>query len=278
MSTELPVCETLALKRNGSVLELRLNRPDQRNAMTLQMGEELSAVLTQIADDRSIRSLVIRGNGKVFCAGGDIKGFAENFKGSAASSQFIRDENRNFGRLLEQLNVLPQTVIMLIHGAAMGGGMGLVACADVAITTQDAKFSLSETSLGLIPAQIAPFIVDRIGVAKSRQLMLTGSLINGQQAGDIGYVDYAETDMAAAEHRLQQVLTQVNRCAPSANAYTKAIIMHRRDNSLSSTLDLAADFFGEVMLGEEGREGVSSFIEKRRPEWVESRELSGAEQ
>jgi len=277
MSVQLSSYENLELHRCGSTLELVLNRPDQRNAMTRELGEEMSAVLTEIADDRSIRALVIRGSGKVFCAGGDIKGFSRIFQEKSLPSKEITEENRGFGSLLEQLNTLPQTVIMLVHGAAMGGGMGLVACADVAISTADAKFSLTETSIGLIPAQIAPFIVDRIGVALSRRLMLTGSLISGEEAASIGYVDYAEVDKAAAERRLQKVLAQVNRCAPSANAHTKAIIMHRRDNSLSSTLDLAAGLFGTVMLSDEGREGVSSFVEKRKPNWIDTEKLGGVD-
>jgi len=272
MSSQLSSYENLELRRSGSVLELVLNRPDQRNAMTRKLGEEMSAVLSEIGSDRSIRALVVRGNGKVFCAGGDIKGFSRIFQEKNLPEKEITEENRGFGTLLEQLNTLPQTVIMMVHGAAMGGGMGLVACADVAISTADAKFSLTETSIGLIPAQIAPFIVDRIGVALSRRLMLTGSMIDGEEAARIGYVDYVEANETAAEYRLQQVLAQINRCAPTANAHTKAIILHRRDNSLSSTLDLAADLFGAVMQSEEGREGVGSFVEKRKPLWVESAE------
>lgn len=272
MTIEFPSFETLLLNRSGSVLELFLNRPDKRNALTREMGEELSKICTLISDDRTIRTLVIRGSGKVFCAGGDIKGFRRIFQGDGVQAADITAENRGFGALLEQINTLPQTVVMLIHGAAMGGGMGLVAVADIAISISDTKFSLTETSIGLIPAQIAPFIFDRIGLALSRRLMLTGSLISGEEAASIGYVDYAEPDMEAAELRLHKVLAQINRCAPSANAHTKAILMHRRDNSLSSTLDLAADLFGDVMLGEEGREGVSSFVEKRKPNWVENGE------
>ncbi|NQD96966.1 enoyl-CoA hydratase/isomerase family protein, partial [Pseudomonas sp. CrR25] len=167
---ELPSCETLLLERDGGVLHVTLNRPDCRNAMSLAMVTELRRVLVAVRENLAVRTLVLRGVGGHFCAGGDIKDMATaRAAGPAAYSEL----NRAFGSLLEQAQALPQVVVAVLEGAVLGGGLGLACVSDIAIARQDAQFGLPETSLGVLPAQIAPFVVARIGLTQARRLALT---------------------------------------------------------------------------------------------------------
>ncbi len=162
----LPHCETLLLEPVEGVLRITLNRPQSRNAMSLAMVGELRAVLAAVRDDRSVRALVLRGAGGHFCAGGDIKDMAG---ARAAGAEAYRTLNRAFGSLLEEAQAAPQLLVALVEGAVLGGGFGLACVSDVAIAAADAQFGLPETSLGILPAQIAPFVVRRIGLTQARR-------------------------------------------------------------------------------------------------------------
>lgn len=266
--TRLPEPTMLKLDRQGANLHLTLNNPERKNALSGEMVNEMIEVLDAIAPDRSIRSLIMRGEGGTFCAGGDIKGFKAGFQADA-DPVAIAASNRTFGDFLIRLNNLPQTVIMLVDGAAMGGGLGLTCVSDVAICDVDTRFSMTETSLGIPPAQIAPFVVERLGVTQSRRLMLTGARFKGAEAAELGLVHFCEADRAGMDARLESVLDQMDRCAPAANAATKDIVMTSRRESLSDTLDMASRHFADCMLSDEGKEGVSAFLEKRKANWIE---------
>ena len=177
--TKLPEVYSLILEREGSVLKIWFNRPEAKNALNTEMTEELVAVLDAVYDDRTIRSIVLRGKGGIFCAGGDIKGFKSGMQTVDASE--VAKGNRAFGEVMVKLNEQPQVVIILVEGAAIGGGLGLVCVGDVTLVTADAQFRLSETSLGIPPAQIAPFVTERVGLTQARRLMLTGARFNGDE-------------------------------------------------------------------------------------------------
>lgn len=266
--TRLPETTMLLLNREGSRLDLTLNNPERRNALSGEMVDELHQVLDAIAPDRTIRTVVMRGAGGMFCAGGDIKGFKAGFQADA-DPKAIAASNRTFGDFLIKLNNLPQVVVMLVEGAAMGGGLGLVCVSDVAIATAETRFSMTETSLGIPPAQIAPFVAERLGLTQSRRLMLTGARFKGETAAELGLVHFCEADTAALEARLDEVLGEIDRCAPAANAATKDIVLTSRREPLEATLDMAADHFAACMLSDEGREGVGAFLEKRKASWIE---------
>lgn len=272
MTEKLPDCTALALERRGSVLHVTLNRPDTRNAMDGAMVAELLAVTQAVRGDRSLRTLVLRGAGGTFCAGGDIKGFKANMQASVpepgAADPVVR-QNRAFGDFLIALNELPQTVVMVVEGAAFGGGLGLVCVSDIAIAARDTRFALSETGLGLPPAQIAPFVVQRIGLTQARRLMMSGARFDGAQACELGLVHEVAADAAALEVALARVLDQIGRCAPAANAATKEILFAAQRDPLPEVLDMAALHFAACMRGAEGREGVAAFLEKRPASWVE---------
>ena len=162
--TDLPETKDLILEAQGSVLTIWFNRPQAKNSLSSEMVSELHAVLDVAAQDASLRTLIIRGKGGVFCAGADIKGFKSGLQDVEPNAEDVARGNRFFGDLMIKLNEQPQTVIMLVEGAAIGGGLGLCCIGDVTIVTRDAKFRLSETSLGIPPAQIAPFVTERVGL------------------------------------------------------------------------------------------------------------------
>jgi len=264
MST-LPACDTLLLELHNGVLHITLNRPGSRNAMSLQMVEELRAVLAQVRDDRNVRALVLSGAGGHFCAGGDLKDMADARDRGAAA---YRDLNRAFGALLEEAQRAPQVLITLLQGAVLGGGFGLACVSDIAIAEHQAQFGLPETSLGLLPAQIAPFVVKRIGLTQARRLALTAARFDGIEARRLGLVHFVEHDPQALAQRLDEVLAHVLCCAPGANAATKALLLASDEEPQGPLLDRAADSFSAAVTGAEGIEGTMAFVQKRKPAWA----------
>lgn len=263
--SSLPDYQTLLLELHGGVLHITLNRPDSRNAMSLQMVSELRAVLASVRDDRSVRALVLSGAGGHFCAGGDIKDMAS---ARAQGADAYRELNRAFGALLEEAQHAPQVLITVLQGAVLGGGFGLACVSDIAIADHQAQFGLPETSLGLLPAQIAPFVVQRIGLTETRRLALTAARFDGQQARRLGLVHFVEQDPQALAERLDEVLQHVLCCAPEANAMTKQLLLASAGQPSSELLDEAAQWFSEAVTGEEGIEGTMAFVQKRKPRWA----------
>lgn len=263
----LPDCQELLLDYAAGVLTVTLNRPHKRNAMNAQLVDELMAVFYAIEDDRSVRAVVLRGSEGNFCSGGDIGGMQTRPEdASRAAWEF----NRGFGRLITRVNRAPQVVIVLLEGAVLGGGFGLACVSDVAIADRSAKFAMPETGLGIIPAQIAPFVVTRIGITQARRLALLGERVDGQAALQLGLVHYLTGSDAEMQEVLATVLKQVRRCAPGANAATKALMLAVGDVELERLLDGAADSFVTAMQGPEGQEGTQAFLEKRSPAWAQS--------
>ncbi|MGV8918348.1 MAG: enoyl-CoA hydratase/isomerase family protein [Pseudomonas sp.] len=261
----LPSCQTLLLDNHGGVLHISLNRPESRNAMSLEMVGELRAVFAAVREDLQIRVLVLSGSGGHFCAGGDVKDMA---KARSHGAEAYRELNRAFGSLLEEAERTPQVLVAVLDGAVLGGGFGLACVSDIAIAHHQAQFGLPETSLGLIPAQIAPFVVKRIGLTQTRRLALTAARFDGEEAGRLGLVHFVERDAQAMAERLSEVLDLVLRCAPGANAATKALLLATAELPLNSVLDQAAEAFSQAIVGSEGVEGTMAFVQKREPDWA----------
>lgn len=268
----LPECQTLLLRREGWRLHVTLDRPEARNAMSFAMVRELGAVFAAIAGDRSVRAVVLRGAGGNFCAGGDIKDMA----GARAAEPGpdgrdpLAATNRIFGEMLTRIEESPQAVIAVLEGAVMGGGFGLCCVSDVAIAASDAKLRLPETGLGVPPAQIAPFIVRRVGLSQARRLAVTGGSLGAEEARALGLV-HEVAGAGELDAALQRVLAEVGRCAPEAVATTKRLVLAAsgapRGDALAALLDAAADDFARAARGPEGVEGMLAFIQKRPAAW-----------
>lgn len=267
----LQVDDSIQLEQQGSILTLWLNRPESRNAMSLNMVNALQQVFAHIADDVSIRAVILRGKGGHFCAGGDIKDMAALRVEAAnvGSLQPYVDFNRRFGAMIEQVDQAPQTVVAILEGAVLGGGFGLACVSDIAISRDNAQFGLPETGLGVLPAQIAPFVVKRIGLTQARRLALLGSRFNGETAQKLGVIHEVVRDDIELEQLLADTIQQIKRAAPLASRNTKALLHRTLNESLDSLLDAAAQQFAQAVGGAEGQEGTMAFIQKRLPNWTE---------
>ena len=267
---ELAKTEKLLLEMDPGWLTIWLNSPENRNALSAQLSAELRQTLEAVRDDRSVRGITLRGKGGIFCAGADLKSMHRDGK-SASHADVVRF-SRSGGELFALINTMPQVVLVLVEGAAIAGGLGITCCADVVAVTGDSRFTLSETTLGIAPAQIAPFVVQRLGLNSARRLMLTGARFTGAEAKELGLADYVVEDAAGLNAVEAEIRKSVMRCAPNANAISKDIVLHAPRLSGEEMLDFAAEGFAACLLSDEGREGISSFIEKRKPAWAEKRD------
>lgn len=266
----LDVDDSIQLEQEGSILTLWLNRPESRNAMSLNMVNTIQQVFAHISDDASIRAVILRGKGGHFCAGGDIKDMAalRVEAANAGSLQPYVDFNRRFGAMIEYVDQAPQTVVVVLEGAILGGGFGLACVSDIAISRNDAQFGLPETGLGILPAQIAPFVVKRIGLTQARRLALLGLRFNGEAALTYGVVHQVAQNDAELEQQLAETIQLIKRAAPLASRATKVLLHRTLNEPLTVLLDDAAQQFAQAVSGAEGQEGTMAFIQKRLPNWT----------
>lgn len=255
------------VRRASGVLFATLNIPATRNALAPEVVAALAAAVEQAESDPEIRALVLRGAGGIFSAGGNVGNFQARLQADASQEDPVATRNRQFGYFMERLSVLPVPVIAAVDGAAMGGGMGLACAADIVLATRDARFALSETTLGIIAAQIAPFVVQRLGAVATRRLGLTGERVSGQSAVAIGLADQLAEDSAELDALIAEWLTRIGRCGPHANRIFKTLVGRCGQEPVSPLLDEASRLFAQCMR-REGAEGVAAFREKRDANWV----------
>ena len=267
MSVELVGFQTLALQRQDAVLHVTLNRPEVRNAMSLAMVRELHTVLGQSEMSSGTRVLVLRGAGGHFCAGADLKDMVQARAQLADDPQALVKTNAAFGELCVAFANTPLAIVAVLEGSVMGGGLGLACVADVALAGTSAQFRLPETSLGLVPAQIAPFLVERLGFAEAKRLAVTGGRLDAQQALDLRLV-HAVHASGALGSALDAVLDTLLQCAPGAVAATKALMAKARFAAPATLVQEAASLFSQAALGPEGTEGTLAFLQKRKPSWA----------
>jgi len=264
-----PDPKDLLLERQDDWLTIWLNRPDVRNALSNPMLEELLRTLDAIAEDPGLRGLTFRGSGGTFCAGGDLKGFRAMFHGEAGSHAAVAATSRLVGDLFRRIEAMPQVVVMLVEGAAMAGGFGMVCAGDVVAVTRDAKFALTETTIGIPAAQIAPLVVRRMGLKTARRLMLTAARFDGSEAEALGLADFVAEDAAGLAAIEADIRRGVRRCGRTANAVTKEIVLATTRLEGQEMIDFAAEGFARCMITDEAREGIGAFLEKRKPSWAE---------
>jgi isohexenylglutaconyl-CoA hydratase len=265
--TNLPETKTLELDVKQGWLTIWFNQPENRNALSDKLVAELAAVLKCVRDDRSVRGITLRGRGGVFCAGADLKNFKENFQQSGDRAAIIRMSS-GAAEIFDLVNTAPQVVIALIEGAAMAGGFGLACCADAVICESGARFAMTETAIGISPAQISPFVIQKLGYATGRRLMLTAARFDGTEAHELGFADFIADDVAGLEAMEMQLRKQVLGAAPGAVAATKELLGQIAGKPREEVVRLAAENFADRMVSDEAKEGVASFFEKRKPDWV----------
>ena len=263
--------KTLALRRDGAVLHVTLNRPELRNAMSMSMVRELRAMLGQAEMKAELKAetrvIVLRGAGGHFCAGADLTDMAAARAKLFEDPQALVDINAAFGELCVAFADTGIATVAVVEGSCMGGGLGLACVADVALAGQSASFRLPETSLGLVPAQIAAFLVERLGYAEARRLAVTGGRLDAHQALALRLVHgvHGPDDLDAA---LALVLADILQCAPGAVAATKALMAKARFAAPATLIREAAQVFSQAALGAEGIEGTMAFLQRRKARWV----------
>ncbi len=267
MSVELAEFKTLTLRREGPVLHVTLNRPEVRNAMSLAMVRELRAVLAQAEMRADTRVLVLRGAGGHFSAGADLADMAAARQKLQDNPLALQETNASFGELCVAYAQTGLAVVAVVEGTCMGGGFGLACVADVTLASDSVAFRLPETSLGVVPAQIGPFLVERLGYAEAKRLAVTGGRLGAAEALALRLVHGVHAS-AGLDAALAQVLDDILQCAPGAVAATKALIAKARLQSAASLVQEAAAVFSRAALGAEGIEGTTAFLQKRKPAWA----------
>lgn len=245
-----------------------LNRPEVHNAFDPQMVEELTERLRELGADPVVRAVVVLGAGRSFCAGADIG----HMKNSATYSrqQNFRDAQQS-ARMFHTLSTLGKPTIAGVRGAVRGGGVGLVAACDIAIAARDATFRLSEVKLGIIPAMISPYVIAAIGERMARRYMLSGEEFDAAEAARIGLVHrvVGADDLSAA---IARMLAHLHSSGPMATAAIKALIpLSARALPDAAMVDATARRIARIRATPEAQEGLSAFLEKRNPSWVEPR-------
>lgn len=259
--------ETIIAERRGKIGVVTLNRPDLHNAFNDVLVTELNSVLDAAESDDDLHALVITGKGKSFCAGADTHWM----RGMAQASQLEnREDSLQLARLMRRLNYLTIPTIARVNGSAYGGGIGLIACCDIAIGTTDSKFALSEVKLGLVPAVISPYVVDAIGLRQARHLFLTGEVFDAEHATRIGLLHRA---VAAddLDEAIATVVRRIEKTGPEARRAAKRLVYRvaGRDERLSAKVDTEnAELIARLRVSEEGQEGLGAFLEKRKPAWA----------
>lgn len=252
--------------RDGAVARLRLNRPELHNAFDATVIAALTGALDAVARDPDVRVVVLEAEGASFSAGADLNWM----RGMAAASE---EENRRdslaLARLMRTLDELPKPTIARVHGAAFGGGVGLVACCDIALATPNARFGLTESRLGLLPAVISPYVIAAIGPREARRWFTTAEMFDAATAQRIGLVHEIAADEAALDTAVARQVDLLLKAGPIAAASAKALVRRVAAETDRDRLDADnAALIAGLRVSDEGQEGLAAFLDKRHARWI----------
>ncbi len=248
------------------IATLLLNRPERHNAMNDELIREVTEAARDLDKNVEVRAVVLTGAGESFCAGGDLKWMESIFDQTRAER--VAD-SAHLATMLRTLNELSKPLIGKINGQAFGGGTGMISVCDIAITVESAKFALTEVRLGLTPANISTFVVEKMGRANARRTFLNARPLSAQKAKDVCLVDEVVADGeldAAVENELKYVL----QCGPGAIAATKKLIFYVDSHDTDTNLHYTANLLADTWESEEGQEGIRCFFAKETPSWRQS--------
>jgi methylglutaconyl-CoA hydratase len=260
---------SLQLRQQDGIAHLTLDRPHVHNAFDDALIEELTAALRQLDADSAIRAVVLGGSGSTFSAGADLHWMRA--MASAGEAENHADALR-LATLMRTLDELGKPTLARVHGPAYGGGVGLIACCDIAIGVPEAKFALSEVKLGLVPAVISPYVVAAIGVRQARRLFLSGEIFDAAEAQRIGLL-HTVVPGTALDDALARQLHWLRKGGPRAQAEAKALLRRRSAGNGAHDPEAVdhdnAARIARLRVSPEGREGMQAFLDKRPPRWVD---------
>ncbi|HSR64042.1 MAG TPA: enoyl-CoA hydratase-related protein [Xanthomonadaceae bacterium] len=256
--------DPLLVQVEAGIARLRLNRPALHNAFDAALIAMLTDALARVGADPGVRAVVLEGEGASFSAGADLNWM----RGMASASEADnRDDALALARLMRALDELPRPTIARVHGAAFGGGVGLVACCDIAIGAPEAKFGLTESRLGLLPAVISPYVISAIGARQARRWFATAEIFDAREAHRIGLL-HEVVEAEALDRAVQRQLDLLRKAGPRAAAAAKALVRRVAAGGGGAAVDAAnADLIAALRVSAEGQEGLSAFLDKRRPAW-----------
>ncbi len=248
------------------VARIVIDRPDRHNAFDEALIAALTDNFTTLGNDPAVRAIILSGNGKSFCAGADI-GWMRRAAGWSEAENIA--DAMKLSAMLNAIDTCPKPVIARVHGVVAGGGVGLVACADMSVAIEGAQFRLSEVRLGLTPATISPFVIARIGAGQARRWFLTAEGFGAAEAQRIGLTHETASDDAAADAVIANWLAHLGAAAPSAVADAKALVRDVAGRPVSDALrHETAVRIAARRASAEGREGIAAFFDKRKPAWT----------
>ena len=256
--------ETLEIAMDGAVRHVRLNRPEVRNAFNGVVVDELSRAFAEADADDATRVVVLSGNGKSFSAGADLSWMKEQASLPHAANRESADK---MARMFLAIARCKKPVVGRMHGHALGGGSGLTAAVDVAICSDDCMFGLTEVKLGIVPAVISPFVLQKIGAGRARTLFLTGERFDGAEAQRIGLVHRA-VPVEQLDEAIAQVVRELLSAGPAAVASAKELIRAVAHLSLEDAIPVTSQWIADLRATPEAREGFDAFLEKRKPTWM----------
>jgi methylglutaconyl-CoA hydratase len=251
---------------HAGIRELRLNRPEVHNAFDDRLITDLAVALQAAGSDPAVRVVVLTGVGASFSAGADLNWMRGMAKASEAEN---REDSLRLASLMRTLQFLPKPTIARVNGAAYGGGVGLIACCDIAIGVNTAKFGLTEVKLGLVPAVISPYVIAAIGLRHARRLFLTGEVFDAETATQIGLLHQS----VAADYlddTVHNMLKLLAKAGPVAQHEAKQLAfgMHGLTEAAVERIDRDnAALIARLRVSQEGQEGLSAFLDKRAPSW-----------
>ena len=249
-----------------NVAYITLNRADKHNAFNDEMITRLTELFVRAGNDNHVRALVLKGEGKSFSAGADLTWMKR-------MANYTQEQNHAdamaLATMLHTLYTLPKPTIARVHGAAFGGAVGLVACCDIAIGSKLSKFCLSEVKIGLIPATIGPYVIEAMGERVCRRYFQTAEVFSARRARRLGLLSEAVAE-DALDRTIEDIIEHILKNGPVAVSQAKALIQHvSRQPITCSLLDETSKKIAQIRTSEEGQEGLSAFIEKRKPAWQE---------
>jgi methylglutaconyl-CoA hydratase len=258
--------DELRVERDGDVARVTLARPEVHNAFNAELIAALHEAFTELAAEpaEALRAVVLAGDGASFCAGADV---AWQRAAMALSMADNEADAEHLQRMLIAIDECPAPVVARVHGAALGGGMGLCAVADIVLAEAATRFGFTETKLGIMPAVISPFVLAKIGESHARALFPTGERFDADRARRIGLVHEVLVDRAALDARVDEVVAELRSAGPTAARGAKAVIRAQRGLPRAEALALALERAARQRVSAEGQEGLIAFLDKRPPAW-----------
>ena len=247
------------------VARLTMNRPELRNAFNEEVVNQICDTMGRLGNDPNVRVIVLTGAGKAFSAGADLNMMRRVAEYSSAEN---KDDARRLAHMLSSIYYAPKPTVALVNGPAMGGGLGLIAACDIAVGAEEAFFALSEVRVGLIPAVISPFVIQAIGARQAQRYFLTGERFDATTAASIGLL-HETAPAAELDQAFEAIINNLLTCGPIATREAKELIRSVAGRSIDDgVMKDTAERIARLRASDEGKEGVTAFLEKRKPNWI----------